>query len=356
MAEDMGEKTEMPTPKRLAEARNKGQTAKSQDLGGAIGLAAATVLCVAFGAHLMRTFHTLMGKTLGDDAVTPLSDLGGMEAALRWTLGQGLIAAVPILVIAFLVAYVGQLIQVGLLFTLKPIKPDLNRMNPVAGLKKLFNKRNLVKTVVNTLKLVVVLVVAFLVLSTRIQAVLSLPALTAGQAAMEVLELALIVAVWLVLVLLLLAVLDFIYQRWQHQQDLKMTKFQVKDERRSHEGDPETKKRRFQMAAEIAMQRARAGVPTADVVVTNPTHFSVAIKYDGERMNAPRVIAKGVDHMALQIRSIARTSSVPIVERPPLARALYWGVEEGEEVPPEMYEAVAEVLAFVYRLNNEQAA
>lgn len=356
MAEDMGEKTEMPTPKRLADARGRGQTAKSQDLGAALGLAAATVLCVVFGAQLMQTFLIIMRRTLGDDAVAPMMDVGGMDAALRWTLAQGLLAAVPILIIAFLVAYVGQVIQVGLLFTLKPVKPDLKRLNPISGLKKLCNKRNLVKTGVNTLKLVMVLTVAVLVVMTRIEPLLALPSLTAAGAAMEVLELVLIVSIWLVVVLLVLAVIDFIYQRWQFTQDLKMTKFEVKDERRSHEGDPETRKRRLQMAAEIAMQRARAGVPTADVVVTNPTHFSVAIKYDGAVMNAPRVIAKGADHMALQIRAIARSNSVPIVERPPLARALFWGVEEGQEIPPEMYEAVAEVLAYVYRVSQEQAA
>ncbi len=143
------------------------------------------------------------------------------------------------------------------------------------------------------------------------------------------------------------------FQRWQHKQDLKMTKHEVKEERKSMEGDPQLKGRRARMMQEIAQQKAQAEVPKADVVVTNPTHYSVALRYDAETMRAPRVVAKGVDHLALHIRHIARTHGVPIVERPPLARGLYFGVDAGREVPAEFYEAVAEVLAFVYRIEQD---
>jgi len=151
-------------------------------------------------------------------------------------------------------------------------------------------------------------------------------------------------------------VVDLLYQRWQHTEDLKMTKQQVKDERRSSEGDPEVKSRRFQMAREIIRQRLGAAVPEADVVVTNPTHFAAALKYDSDEMAAPRLVAKGADHLAMQIRLIAVAHGVPIVERPPLARALYRNVEVGQEVPSDLYEAVAEVLAYVYRLEGRAAS
>jgi flagellar biosynthetic protein FlhB len=152
--------------------------------------------------------------------------------------------------------------------------------------------------------------------------------------------------------MLIIGVADYMYQRWQYTQDLKMTRHEVTDERKSMEGDPEIKARRFRMARQMALQRVNQAVPKADVIVTNPTHFSVALRYDAETMAAPRVVAKGVDFLAMRIRQIAMTHGVPIVERPPLARALYYGVEVGRDVPAEHYQAVAELLAYVYRLDE----
>ncbi len=159
----------------------------------------------------------------------------------------------------------------------------------------------------------------------------------------------------LLALLLTIGLIDFFYQKWQHGQDLKMTKHEVKDERRSMEGDPKLKSKRFQMAREIALQRINSAVPKADVIITNPTHYSVAIRYDAATMKAPKVVAKGVDYLAMRIREVGRTHSIPIVERPPLARGLYASVEVGQEVSPEFYQAIAEILAFVYRLETQAA-
>jgi len=163
----------------------------------------------------------------------------------------------------------------------------------------------------------------------------------------------LILALWLAVILLLIGIIDWLYQRWQHKEDLKMTKQQVKDERRSMEGDPQVKGRRLRMMRDILVQQIQANVPVADVVVTNPTHFAVALRYDTETMRAPRVVAKGGDYMAQRIRLVAASAGVPIIERPPLARGLYFGTEVGQEISPVYYEAVAEILAYVYRLDNE---
>ncbi|MHC5023403.1 MAG: EscU/YscU/HrcU family type III secretion system export apparatus switch protein, partial [Planctomycetota bacterium] len=162
-------------------------------------------------------------------------------------------------------------------------------------------------------------------------------------------------ALRVVAVLLLLGFIDFFYQKWKHTQDLRMTKQQVKDEMKQAEGDPEVKKRRLRMQQQIAMQRINASVPKADVVVTNPEHIAVALQYDANRMNAPRVVAKGADFLALRIRQIAVQHGIPVVERKPLARALYREVPVGREVPPEFYQAVAEILAYVYRLGGRVA-
>ena len=259
------------------------------------------------------------------------------------------------MILVAVVAYASNVIQVGLLFTTEPIKPKLDKINPISGTKKLFSKRNLVKTFVNTGKLLAAGIVAILVGARHLEPLLSLPRLGVAQALYKIALICLEMAAWLLLLLLALAVIDLIYQRWQHIQDLKMTKQEVKDERRSVEGDPEVKKRRLRMAQEIALQRIQSAVPDADVVVTNPTHVSVAIKYDSETMRAPRVVAKGADYMALRIRTVARQTGVHIVERPPLARALYAATDVGQEISAEHYEAVAEILAYVYRLEGRAA-
>jgi flagellar biosynthetic protein FlhB len=355
VAEDLGEKTEQPTARKLSDARDKGQVAKSQDLAAAVMLLAAVVIFVAFGSTLMTTLGGVMRRLLEDDTLGNPTHATSIPAAITWVSMKSVYLLVPLMLLMAVVAYLSQVTQVGLLFTMSPIKPKLDKINPISGAKKLFSKRNLVKAIVNFGKLIVALVVAVLVCSRHIEAVTSLPRLEVAPALYKIALICLELAIWLLLVLLLLAVVDLIYQRWQHIQDLKMTKQETKDERRSVEGDPEVKKRRMRMAQEIALQRIQSAVPDADVVVTNPTHVSVAIKYDAATMRAPRLVAKGADFLALRIRTVARECGVHIVERPPLARALYAAVDVGSEISPEHYEAVAEILAYVYRLEGRAA-
>ena len=356
MSDEMGERTEQPTAKRLSDARSKGQIPRSQDLGAAAGLLVGIITLAAFGGTVMQSLARVMSRILADE--TPGSPLNetSIVPAVEYVAVESVKILAPLLIIAALGAYATQYAQVGWMLTGEPIRPKLSKLDPIKGTKKLFNKRNLVKTIVNSLKLVVVILVSWLVIMGRIEILVAAMRLEPAPALLLVARVVLELAIWLVVLLLAIAVIDYVYQRWQHTQDLKMTKQQVKDERRSMEGDPEVKGRRLKMAREIAMQRISSAVPQADVIVTNPEHFSVAIRYVQEEGGAPKVIAKGADHLALRIRQLARLAGVPIVERPPLARALYWGVEVGQEIAPEHYQAVAEILAYVYRMNDETPA
>lgn len=354
MADDLGERTEAPTSHRMSEARQRGQIAKSQDLASAIDLIGGVVLLIILGAGMSGALASILRRCLEShaDSITPES----LSPLLREVVARGALAAAPFMGIIFVVCLLAHLLQVGPLFTLDPLRPKFDRLNPIAGLARLGGTRNLVRSLVNTLKLGVVLLVAWLFLRAEIPGVAGLPRLGIWQGLEALADMAIRLAAWLLVVLLIIGVIDWLYQRWQHTKDLRMTKEQVKDERRSMEGDPKVKAQRQKMARQMMLQRINQAVPQADVIVTNPTHFSVAIRYDESSMRAPRVVAKGVDFLAMRIRHVALIHRVPIVERPPLARALYAGCEVGQEVPPEMYQAVAELLAFVYRLEHEAAA
>ncbi len=353
MAEDMGDKTELPTQRRIEEARSRGQVVKSQDLTGAVELSAGAILLVTLGAGAFRALAGIVRRVF-EYEVSELSPGAVGSLLLEVALRAALIAA-PILVLLAAIGVLVNIAQAGPVLTLEPLSPRLSRLNPVNGLGRIFSRRNLVKTLVSTVKLLVVLGVSWNYIRSAIPRVAGLPRLTAPLAMHEIGRMALELAAWLLALLLLIGIIDYLYQRWQHTQDLKMTKEEVKDERRAMDGDPQIKSKRLRMARQIAMHRISHAVPKADVVITNPTHFAVALRYDAATMKAPRVVAKGADDLAARIRQIAATHSVPIVERPPLARAIYAGVEVGREVPPEFYEAVAEVLAFVYRLEKQAA-
>ena len=353
MADDMGEKTEDPTGRRLSEARNQGNVAKSQDLAAAIELTGAFILLLIFGAAMARASFVLMRDSLAAQERPDESSIFELLRAAGIHMGA---ATIPFLLIACAIAALAYMVQFGFLWNVSALQPKFERLNPTKGIGRLFNKQNLGKTVANSLKLVAVTIVGWLYLSSVAREIAALPMLTALAAWGMIGRMALELAAWLFVLMLVMGAADFLFQKWNHLQGLKMTKQEVKDERKSMEGDPQIKGKRFRMAREIIRQRIGAAVPKADVVVTNPTHFSVAIAYDPASMDAPRVVAKGADELAMSIRHIAKAHGVPILERPPLARALYRHVDVGEQIHPRYYEAVAEVLAFVYRLDREAAA
>ncbi len=355
MAEDLGERTEAPTGRKLSEARSEGQIPRSQDLGAAIDLIGGVLILALLGGGLIQSLIVVMRRILSEGTSDGLLTLDSIKPLVNFSLGRAALALLPLLLVMCVVAYVSQVVQVGLVWTTRPLEPKLNRLNFVANFGNLFGKRNVMKTVVNSVKLTFVMLVAWRYLAKNVAHLAYLPTLSMKAGLWTIGTMAFDLAVWLLVVLLVIGIIDWLYQRWQHTQDLKMTKQDVKDERKDMDGDPKMKAKRFRMAQEIALQRARQAVPTADVIVTNPTHYSVAIKYDSDSMRAPRVVAKGVDHMAMRIRQIAGIHGVPLVERPPLARALYYAIDVGGEVPPEHYQAVAEILAYVYGIERQAA-
>jgi flagellar biosynthetic protein FlhB len=352
MADDLGERTEAPTGKRRSEAREKGQLPKSQDLAGVATLFGSLIILIFFGGTLGASLAGMLRAMLTADATGTSMTVPSMAESSRQAFGEAALVMLPVLGVAAFIGFLTQFVQVGWNLSAEPIRPKLDKLDPIKGIKRVFGKRGLVKTGINTIKLTIVIGIGYLVAVANAQTIAALPALTAVGALSVAARLLMILVIVLLALMFAIALVDFIYQRWQHTQDLKMTKQQVKDERRSMEGDPQIKGKRMQMARQIAMQRAGVAVPEADVIITNPTHFSVAIKYDSTTMRAPRVTAKGADEIALRIRQLARRHEVPVIERPPLARALYWGVEVGQEIASEHYEAVAEILAYVYRLEQ----
>ncbi|MEM1164907.1 MAG: EscU/YscU/HrcU family type III secretion system export apparatus switch protein [Planctomycetota bacterium] len=355
MADDMGEKSEEPTAKRLAQARSDGQIGRSQDLSSAILLIGGVLLLAIFGFGVVERFRTVMDWSLAGRDMSAADILSDTMEGVTWSAHVMVGGLIPIFLLIFVVAYLGGLLQVGLLFTPKTLQPKLDKLNPQKGLTRLFSKKSLVKGGLDPFKFVVLAAVMIFVIHRHDATLYGMPAMGLMRGLAEMGRIAVELVIVALLMLLILGIVDFIYQKWQMHQDLKMTKHAVKDERRSMEGDPQLKGQRFKLAREMLTQQLGKAVPEADVIVTNPTHYAIALKYDGEAMAAPRVTAKGADYVAMRIRQLAVMHGVPIVERPPLARALYDSVPVGGEVSPAHYEAVAEVLAYVYRLEGRAA-
>lgn len=356
MAETTGqEKTEAPTQRRRGEARRDGQVARSTDLNAAVILLAAILLLYALGMRVMEALmHTTQVMLSAGHAGNPTrpDDLAGIISFSGQMVAHALL---PLLLALLTVALAVAVGQVGFMVTIKPIIPKFSKLDPLKGAKNLVNMRALMRLIMSLGKLTALAVLAAFLIKSDMPALLQIGELQAGQAFVAGAWLVFDLGLKLAILLLFLAILDLAYQRWQHEQDLKMTKQQVKEEMKSMDGDPLMKQRRARVARQLAMQRVAHAVPQADVIVTNPTHFAIALRYEGQSMQAPKVIAKGADFLAMRIRQIAGLHDIPIVERKPLARALYYGVDIGQEIPPEHYAAVAEILAYVYRVSKKSA-
>ncbi len=352
MADDMGEKTEEPTAKKLAEARDKGQVAKSQDLSAAIIMTGATLMLVLLGPGIFAAMFNLTRFCLTEEQLATGLDAASTQGDL-FIIGDEIVRTlIPVMFIMTVVSALAIILQIGIQLSPKAMQPKLEKLNPQKGLARLFSKRSAVRATLDVLKFVALAVAAGFAIRVYIDELTYLVLLQPIEAIVIASQIIIKVGIAVLLVLILLGILDLSYQRWQHTQDLKMTKHEVKDERKSMEGNPEIKQQRAKIAREIASQRLSRDVPTADVVVTNPTHVSVALRYDQHSMHAPVIAAMGADYVALRIRQIAAAHAIPIIERPPLARALYARCDVGDEIPESAYEAVAEVLAYVYELEG----
>jgi flagellar biosynthetic protein FlhB len=354
VAAESGEKTEAPTQRRVSEARQRGQVAKSVELTAAAALLGAMLSLRMFGLRLMSVLRDMMAALLGSDG-HPADTLDAL-AMISAQAGYAVIAAaMPIMASLAVVAIAINLMQTGPLLSWHPLTPKFSKLNPIEGVGRLFSMRSLVQLVVNLLKLTLVSWLAWHAIIGDADIILAAQEVDERQllgiGALLSYELGMKIAA----VLLFMALLDYAYHRWQHEKDLRMTKQEVKEEMKHMDGDPLLKQRRRQIQMQLAARRLAREVPRADVIVTNPTHFAVAIRYDDDRMHAPIVTAKGVDFMAQRIRELAIRHGVPIVQRKALAQALYKGVEVGQEVPPKFYKAIAEILAYVYELSGKGA-
>ncbi len=348
-ADDGGEKTEEPTGKKLSDARNKGQVAKSQELN------AAFILFIGFWA--MKILGDFTYREIAGYATYIFSHLNttvDTETVMRLFLSIVTVllkTSFPIMVAIMIVGLAINLVQVGWHFTTEPLGFDLNKLNPINGFGKIFSKRSLVELIKSLFK---ILIIGLFIYENLKDELLHMPKLiyldlAAGLA--QIADIIFMMAFKICAIFFVMAILDYMYQKWEHHESLKMTKQEVKEEFKQMEGDPQIKGKIKQKQREMAMARMMQEVPKADVIVTNPTHFAVALRYE-DGMRAPKVVAKGQDFVALKMREVAREAGVVIVENKPLARALFAAVEIGGTVPPELYKAVAEVLAYVYHLKH----
>lgn len=348
-------KTEAPTPRRRQELRRKGQVARSQELGGAAVLLAGVVALRVFGGMLWGDMQEMMrGSFLGltADELTATSVMGGSEHSMLVVLK--LLA--PLLAVLAVVAVVTNAAQTGLVLSLEPLTPKFQRVNPMANAKKLLlSWQGLVSLVKGLVKFGVVGAVAFFTLRSRQDDIVGLTGMGVRDGTAAFASLTFDVTVRCAAALLLVAFADYAFQRWQFGRDTRMTKQEVRDEMRQSEGDPQTRAR-IRRQRQALLARTMTKVMTADVIITNPTTLAVALKYDALTMRAPTVVAKGQRLMAERIKGIAAEHTIPVVENVPLARALFRSVPVGREVPADLYQAVAAVLAFVYRLRYGRPA
>lgn len=350
MAEDSDlEKTEPASPRRLEQAREEGDVPRSRELATCTILLAAGLGIWGLGESMVRRLDHMLTAGLSIDRASAF-DFDLLAGQLGSNLFEVLVAFAPLAGLLLLVALGSPLLIGGWLFSAKSLQPNFDRLNPLNGLGNMFSKRALVELLKAIAKTIVVGIVAWIVVSRQIESMLTLAVEPLHSGSGHLAHLLITSFIIIVCALAVIALIDVPYQLWQYANKLKMTREELRQEAKESEGDPQVKGRIRQMQREMARRRMMAEVPKADVVVTNPTHFAVVLKYTEGKMGAPRVVAKGADEVAARIREIAAEHKVPLLEAPPLARALYKHTELGDQIPETLYTAVAEVLAYVFQL------
>jgi flagellar biosynthesis protein FlhB len=347
-----GEKTEKATPKKKQEARQKGQVAKSNDVSAAVVLLSGLLSLLLFGSfykerlvNLFKDFllHRLTADVTAENVIHLFGSLT-MQLALMLA---------PIFGVSLVTGILANYLQVGFLFTGDPLKPKFSKINPIKGFKNIFSMRTIVELFKSIFKLLVIAVIVYFTLSGARDNISKLGRMGLEQTLAYTSKLTMILGIQIGAALLVLAFADYMYQRYSHAKSLRMSKQDIKDEYKKMEGDPLIKGKIRERQRRMALQRMMQEIPKADVIITNPTHFAVALKYDGTAMEAPQVIAKGQDYVALRIREIAKEHGVITMENKPLARALFQRTEIGDSIPADLFQAVAEVLAYVYKLKGK---
>lgn len=349
MAKD--DKTEQPTPKRLRDARERGEVAKSPDVAAAVALFAFATMLVPLWTYLMKQLIPYLITSIEhihnyDKLLEELSKIG-IQAILVF-----LFACLPFFAIAILIGIVGNVAQVGLLFSKKAIKPNFKKLNPLQGIKNLFGKQTLMNLFKTLMKFVVVLYLCFSKIKAALSTMMNLSTVGTEKPLEFLLNFVKDLATQIAIILVAIALLDYLFQRYSHRKNLRMTKQEVKEEFKQMEGDPQVKSQR-KAKYQAMVRNTIANVKDATVVITNPTHYAIALRYDPEQDEVPLVLAKGADDLAQRMKSEAKLQKVPMIENKPVARALFPLVEAGEVIPIEWYEAIAEIIALVYQLEEK---
>lgn len=354
-----GEKTEAPTAKKLEDARKEGQVAKSKEMITALMLLALFMLIKIYIASMGRDMMDLFTEFYGTmQNIVSNSEYGlrfaDMDGMISTAVSEIVVLLLPFLIVSVLIALLGNMLQQKWMVTTKPLAPKLSKINPANGFKRLFNVKQLIEVLKSMAMLIVIGIVIYTTISKELGTIFAMYNLTLYQALAVVGDMIVELGLKISLIFLAIGFLDLFYQRWKFKEDMKMTKQEVKDEYKNQEGDPQVKGQIRRKMMEVSRRRMMEALPEADVVITNPTHFAVALKYDANQGKAPVVIAKGADYLAMDIKERAREYGIEIVENKPLARILYHNVDIGAEIPQELYVAVAEVLAFVYSVKKEK--
>ncbi len=351
MPDDL-EKTEEPTPKKIEDAKKEGNVPRSMDVNSFITLTAAIIAAIFMFSFISQRLQKLyiyyvsfIGEEINKESVVSLAITTFKEMGIM---------ILPIAISAAIGGIISALMQFGFIFTTKPLIPNLGKINPIKGLKNLFSLKKLIEGIKIVLKVAIVLTVAFIFLISFSKEMPTVVFFNHLNQLIWLRDKAIILIGVMLLILAILALIDLLLVRFQYFKSLRMSKQEIKDEFKQMEGDPQIKARIKKLQMELAKKRMMQNVPSADVVVTNPTHYAVALRYDKNKERAPRVIAKGINHLALRIKEIALENGVQVVENPSLARELYKSCEIDEEIPQKLYQAVAEVLAYVYRIAKKR--
>ena len=351
-----GEKTEPATSKKLSDARSEGQVCRSRELDQAImlvGLFLTLKMTVAsMGSTFLEVFSVVYNKIPETEAAKELTTTVVMSYIQHVAL-QSLKLAGPFFAAGFLIAFLTNLVQVKWKVSTKPLQPRLDKFNPLNGFKRMFSKDSLFELLKSVVKIIMIAVIAYTSIRSHAEEIFLMYHITLNQAIAQIGSIVIDVGLKIAYVYCVVGAVDYVYQRHKFNEDMKMTKQEVKDEMKNSEGDPQIKGKQRQRMQEASRRRMMQNVPQADVVITNPTHYAVALKYDAGTGTAPVLLAKGADLIAQRIKEIAKENKVEIVENKPLARMIYTNVEIGHEIPPELYQAVAEILAAVYRARNQ---
>ena len=352
--EDKAQKTEEPTQKKLDEARKKGQVATSREVNTWFMLCAGTLLLM-LAPMAMDSLRNILSRFLSQSHELAVDGPGILRLGASTVIDMAAVMG-PVFVVTLIAAIASGFVQHGFLFSVDKIQPKLENISLLKGLKRLFSLRSVVEFVKGILKMSIVGAVAFALIKPEIEHITTAISMAPSDIMYLIWTLALRMIAGVCAVVTLIAGFDFLYQKFEFHKSMRMSKQDIKDEMKQTEGDPIIKARLRQLRIERSRKRMMAAVPEADVVITNPTHYAVALKYTSGEMAAPVVVAKGVDTLALRIREVAKENDVPIIENPPLARAIHGGVEIDQAIPETYYRAVAEVIGYVWRLKDKRRA